>query len=66
MLAELAKPSRWNQGPIFILLPPDQWPQSFLLQLSTENAELKQITFCGLTVPIYQPNPEWLQPVWTL
>lgn len=56
MLAELAKPSRWNQGPLFLFLPPDQWPQSSLLQLSTENAELKQITFCGLTVPITNPT----------
>ncbi|XDV22967.1 hypothetical protein PO909_027706, partial [Leuciscus waleckii] len=54
-LAELAKPSRWSQGPSFLLLAPDQWPQSPLLQLPTEDAELKSGTFCGLTVPVTNP-----------
>ncbi len=54
-LSELAKASRWSQGPSFLLLPADQWPQIPLLQLPTEDAELKQVTFYGLTVTVNNP-----------
>ncbi len=54
-LVELAKASRWSQGPSFLLLPADQWPQIPLLQLPTEDAELKQVTFYGLTVTVNNP-----------
>ncbi|KAI2647761.1 Gag-Pol polyprotein [Labeo rohita] len=61
-LAKLAKPSRWSQGPSFLLLPPDQWPQSPFLSLPTEDAELKHVTFCGLTVPVTNRTlPDWNQ-----
>ncbi|XP_067294186.1 uncharacterized protein [Pseudorasbora parva] len=54
-LAELAKPSRWCKGPPFLLLPPDQWPQSPPIRLPANDVELKQGIFCGLTVPVTDP-----------
>ncbi|XP_073776433.1 uncharacterized protein [Danio rerio] len=51
-LNELAKPSRWSQGPSFLLLSPDQWPKRPFSHPSSEDVELKQSTFCGLTSPV--------------
>lgn len=48
-LAELSSPSRWNQGPPFLLLHTDQWPKSPLLHPQSEDEEVKQATFCGFT-----------------
>ncbi|KAL1269203.1 hypothetical protein QQF64_031492 [Cirrhinus molitorella] len=44
--------------PTQLRVPPsqeNQWPQSPLPLPPTENAELKQVTFCGLTVPVRNP-----------
>ncbi|KAK0132488.1 Gag-Pro-Pol polyprotein [Merluccius polli] len=46
-LSDLAKPCRWNQGPAFLLQPPDLWPRSPTIDQSDDPVELSKPSFCG-------------------
>ena len=58
-LLELSKPCRWNSGPAFLLLPPDQWPSSVGLEVRDDPVEVRQSVFCGISsVQVDQSLPE--------
>lgn len=46
-LADLTVPHRWNQGPPFLYLPPDQWPANPSAPPSDAADELRKSMFCG-------------------
>ncbi|XP_065099626.1 uncharacterized protein [Paramisgurnus dabryanus] len=58
-LRDLSARSRWCQGPPFLKLPPDSWPEQPPLPSETQSSELKQSVFCAsvnVTTPL--PKPE--------
>ncbi|XP_051809278.1 uncharacterized protein LOC127535407 [Acanthochromis polyacanthus] len=57
-LKELAEPNRWSQGPPFLRLSPDQWPQTATTEQPTDTSETRKSTFCGVAagVPTQPPT----------
>ncbi|KAL0183473.1 hypothetical protein M9458_022848, partial [Cirrhinus mrigala] len=47
-LRDLSEESRWSQGPTFLKLPPDSWPEQPPLPLEELSCELRQSSFSGL------------------
>lgn len=49
-LMELAEPCRWNRGPAFLAMPPEQWP---IRPPHTQDPipDIRKPLFCGLTQP---------------
>ena len=50
--SNLSNPSRWNQGPAFLLQPRDLWPA---IDQPDDPAELRKPSFCGAV--FLGPNP---------
>lgn len=48
-LQELSEPTRWNQGPSFLLQTSDYWPTTPAIPLKEEPSELRKSVFCGVT-----------------
>ncbi|XP_048010442.1 uncharacterized protein LOC125244397 [Megalobrama amblycephala] len=46
-LLELTVPSRWSNGPSFLLQAPDKWPKKPHITQSSKSNELKGLTFCS-------------------
>ncbi len=51
-LRDLAKESRWSQGPAFVKLPSDSWPEQPPLLREVTSCELRQSSFSGLVTAI--------------
>lgn len=49
-LLELSQPNRWCNGPDFLYLPPESWPESPAIVLNEDPTELRKAKFCGLTL----------------
>ncbi|XP_042610577.1 uncharacterized protein LOC109111550 [Cyprinus carpio] len=47
-LGDLSRESRWSQGPAFLKLPLDCWPEQPRLSLEEPSCELRQSSFSGL------------------
>ncbi|KAI2646455.1 Polyprotein P3 [Labeo rohita] len=47
-LRDLSEESRWSQGPTFLKLPPDSWPEQPPLPFEEPSCELRQSSFSGL------------------
>lgn len=60
-LKELIETNRWSQGPPFLLLSPDSWPEDPAVHKTEDASELRKSTFCGVTAvassqPIADPS----------
>nr|XP_061835547.1 uncharacterized protein LOC133618822 [Nerophis lumbriciformis] len=49
-LQDLTMPNRWSQGPPFLLQPPAEWPVKPNVEQEGDASELRQSTFCGITL----------------
>lgn len=49
-LKDLVELNRWSQGPPFLLLSPDQWPEVSVVDQAEDASEMRKSTFCGVTV----------------
>lgn len=61
-LAELKVPNRWSDGPSFLLLSPDTWPEKPNSEPFNEESELRKAVFCGTattSAPICQGEMEY-------
>lgn len=61
MLKDMLEPSRWSQGPPFLLQDPAEWPVSPSMEPHPDSTELRKTAFCGATsVPSGQASTDWL------
>ncbi|XP_073669326.1 uncharacterized protein [Paramisgurnus dabryanus] len=55
-LSELSEPCRWNQGPAFLLQPPDLWPTNPTIDQAEDPIELRKPSFCGAVFLNQKPS----------
>lgn len=55
-LQEIINPHRWNQGPLFLYLPEDQWPVMPSSETETGNTELRKCAFIGTVSSALSPQ----------
>nr|XP_021334729.1 uncharacterized protein LOC101884915 [Danio rerio] len=57
-LCDLVKCDQWNQGPSFLKLPVETWPEQPSLLAEEQQHELRPAVFCGAITVTPLPNPQ--------